>query len=243
MLGLGNSVSVPYTKIWWDYYSMKFDGADQYLDGDALATQFNKDAGTVSCWIIQPITGTTTMMFGLRVDSNNFIQMFYHAGSNAFRATYKGGGTSTALATTAVSIENSGNWHHVAFTWDTSADEAKLWIDGAVRDTETSLPTISGTFSTFDIGQNTNNGGYFNGSMNDFAMWTDVQDVARIYNTPFGTTGAGLPNDETQFKPNIYLTFEEGDGTSAINYGSSAPTNVRLTNDPEWLKSTPTNPA
>jgi len=241
MLGLGNSASVPYTKIWWDYYSMQFDGTDQYLNGDTLAAQFNKDAGTVSCWIIQPTTSTTTMMFGLRVDSNNFIQMFYHAGSNSFRGTYKGGGTSAALATTAVSIENSTKWHHVAFTWDTTADEAKLWIDGAECDTETSLPTISGTFSTFDIGQNTNNGGYFNGSMNDFAMWTDVQDVSRIYNNSSGVAGDGLPNDETQFKPNIYITFEEGTGTRAVNHGSSGggPT---LVNDPEWVKSTPTNP-
>ena len=102
MLGLGNSASVPYTKIWWDYYSMRFDGTDQYLNGDTLATQFNKDAGTVSCWIIQPITSTTTMMFGVRVDSNNFIQMFYHAGSNSFRGTYKGGGSATQTTTTAV---------------------------------------------------------------------------------------------------------------------------------------------
>ena len=77
--------------------------------------------------------------------------------------------------------------------------------------------------------------------MNDFAMWTDVQDVARIYNNSSGVAGDGLPNDETQFKPNIYLTFEEGDGSRVVNHGSSGggPTAV---NSPEWIKSTPTNP-
>ena len=236
MLGLGNSVSVPYTKVWWDYYSMTFDGTDQYLDGDTLAAQFSKDYGTVSCWIIQPLTSTTTMMFGLRVDSNNFIQLYYHAASNELRLSYKGGG-STVQAASDTAIENDGNWHHAAATWSSSADQAIIYMDATKKETKTSLPTIAGDFATSDIGQNTNGGAYWDGKINDFSLYNRVltdANVTDIYNS-------GKPKDEVgNYGENlvIYYKFETGSGVYAID-SSVNKMNGTLQNTPTWDTDTP----
>ena len=242
MLGLASSLTVPYTRVFWDYYAMQFDGTDEAIEYDAAATQFDKDVGTVSAWVTVPTTTTTRMVFGVRVDSNNFIQMFYHAGTNQFRATYKGGGSSKALSTSSPAMENSGQVHHVAMTWDTTADEVKLWVDGIERDDASNLPTISGTFSTFYIGQKANNTGYWSGTINDFAVWDSVQDVSRIYNSSHGSVTNGRPNDETQHKPKIYLTFEEGGGETVKDTGTYGR-GASMENTPEYIKDTITNPS
>ena len=77
MLGLGNSASVPYTKIWWDYYSMRFDGTDQYVDIDVVADSINPNAFSISAWF--KFAGAVTSgrhIFRAQVDSNNLIQLF-----------------------------------------------------------------------------------------------------------------------------------------------------------------------
>ena len=257
MLGLASSLTIPHTKVFWDSYSMKFDGADSYITSDSFAPYLDKDTGTASFWVRQPLTSTTGQMFSCRVDGNNFIQLFYHANSNTTKFSYKGGGSSV-MCSNGTTIENTGNWHHIAATWDTTADEIKLYIDGVLRDTQTSLPTISGTFAVFDIGQNTNGGAYFSGSMNDISIWGEVKDISKLYNSPAGSVGAGQPKDEStdvnRKPPILYITFErpEIDIESHRNEGSVGVTptfqNITAGIDDDTAESgyktdTPTNPA
>ena len=88
---------------------------------------------------------------------------------------------------------NDGDWHHVAYF--ISAGSQKLYVDG----TEVASGTISSTAQNNTtapaiIGRNWNASGYFNGTIDDVRIYSDVltsTEVGYIYNN----TTASIPTD------------------------------------------------
>ena len=126
MLGLGHGVhtdTVSLTEIFSNNYSIQFDGTNDHIDLDStLAPDIDPTKGTISAWVKIPTTVSSTMqILSCRRDSDNLIQLFYHASSNEMRATHKGNNTSKyAKIAAGETIENSGNWHNIAMNCDTS---------------------------------------------------------------------------------------------------------------------------
>ena len=231
MLGLGNSVLSDFKTVFLDDYSLSFNGVDEYVDCDPIAAVVDAELGSISVWIKVDTVASSRIVWSCRVDSNNFIQLYYHAASNELRLSYKGGG-STVQAASDTAIENDGNWHHAVATWSSSANQAIIYMDGTKKETKTGLPTISGDFATSDIGQNTNGGAYWDGKINDFSLYNRVltdANVTDIYNS-------GKPKDEVgNYGENlvIYYKFETGSGVYAID-SSVNKLNGTLQNTPTW---------
>ena len=139
MLGLGHSVSsdsVSLVEIFSNNFSMEFDGNGDYIDLDDKASMIDPAKGTISAWVKVNTTSSTGQILSCRRDADNLIQLFYHAGSNQARAVHKGDGTvQTANVDAGETIENSGNWHHLAMTWDTSSGDVKVYQDGVLKET------------------------------------------------------------------------------------------------------------
>ena len=216
-LKLSNSIS-GLGKTGENIYSLALNGSDEYVDVDNSANDVESNLGTVSAWVKLNSTNSTGVIFQARADSSNYINVYYHNGTSEGRIAYRAGGsTKTAVFTDA--IENDGKWHHIAATWNVSADEIKIYLDGTLKDTTT--------------GQNTQNGSYFNGNIAQVAVFTQEISISRLFvakRQPLNLIGiTGLVG---------YWKFDEGSGTVASD--SSMTGNAgELINTPTWSTTVP----
>ena len=165
-------------------YSMDFDGVDDYVAINGISSPFDSATGSISVWAITDTTTATGNYFKGFVDSNNTISLLYHAGDNEVKINYKGGGSSvTAVSTDA--IEGDTLWHNIVGTWDSGADEIKIYIDGTLKQTTSSLGTFAGAVSSASIGNNADGGNYFKGNIDEVSLWDEAlsaAEVTAIYN-------------------------------------------------------------
>jgi len=170
-------------------YSTEFDGVDDYVDIDSAASTISSAAGSISLWVKLGNMASSGNFFRVQVDGSNLIHLFYHASSDEIRFGYNGGGSAT-IATITDSIENDGNWHHLVGTWSTSANEIKIYLDGTLKDTTSSLNTLTGTFSAAGIGWNLTSN-YYLGNIDEVSVFNaalSASDVTDIYNSGYPAT-------------------------------------------------------
>ena len=165
-------------------YSIDFDGVDDYIAINAAAGVLSSSAGSYSVWAITDTTTSSGVYIKSIVNTENTIALSYNAASDLITANYKGT-TTSVTATDDAAIEGDGLWHHLLCTWDTSADELKLYVDGSLAMTTTSLPTFGGIMGTASIGNNANSGNYFKGNIDEVSIWNkalSASEVTTIYN-------------------------------------------------------------
>ena len=229
MLSLANKLGLSDTTK--DSYSMQFNGTTQSVSVDNLAGDMDEEKGTIAAWINLNTVSASVQVLKSKVDSNNFIQLFYHAGSNEMRIVYKGGGAAESAVMTDA-LEGQG-WKHIVCTWDTTEDEIKIYLNGTLKGTTGSLGTFSGSLSEADIGQNTTDGAYWNGKLDEVAVFTEVVSATTLYN-------GGSPVDLTGITGLIgYYKFEEGSGTSQTFDSSGQGNTGTLNNSPTYSTDTP----
>lgn len=177
-------------------YSLDFDGVDDYVAINGISSVIDTDLGSISLWAKIDTTTSSGHCFNSFIDSNNNLKFFYHAGDNEFRFTYRGGGSSKVINITDA-IEGDGKWHHLLATWDKTGDAISIYLDGALKDSTGSLPTISGTVAAASIGNNAEGGAYFLGNIDEVSLWNSELTAAQvldIYNDgyPKGVGGTSL---------------------------------------------------
>ena len=174
-LKLANSL-VSYGEAKQNIYALNFDGTDESVTINAVSSDISTSAGTISFWAKTGTMSATGTYLRALTDANNHIIMIFHASSNEVRLAYKGGGTNkTAVITDA--IENDGKWHHIAATWDTTADQLKIYLDGTLKATTTGLGTYSGGIASTSIGNNTAGANFINATLADVAIFTRVVPI------------------------------------------------------------------
>ena len=103
----------------------------------------------------------------------------------------------------------------------------KIYLDGVLKATTGSLGTYSGTNTIVDIGQSTQGGSFWNGLINEVAVFDRVVSATTLYNS-------GSPTDLTGMAGLVgYWKIEEGAGTVAVD-SSGKGNNGTLTNSPTW---------
>ena len=226
-LGFGANIK---SSIHHDNYSLDFDGVDQYITMDGAASSINGAVGTISAWVKLHTTSSGCMVLRTQVNTttDNYIGMWYHASNNQMYMTHKGGGTAVhAYVSGGDTIEGNTDWHHLVGTWSESADEVKIYLDGVLKATTGSLGTYSGTNTIVDIGQNTQGASFWNGLLNEVAVFDRVVSATTLYNS-------GSPTDLTGMAGLVgYWKIEEGAGTVAVD-SSGKGNNGTLTNSPTW---------
>jgi len=253
MLGLGNTTPYMYsiTPVFTNDFSISLDGTDDFIDADVVNNGISGwediyEQGSISVWVKVEPTSSTGTIVRLQLDSNNFISLYYHAGSNETRAAWKADGSgsvSTTVASDNPAIEDSGNFHHIVCTW-AQAGKINLYVDGSLLDTQpggaTRLPawnTTGGDIDNIAIGQDTNGSSYFNGNVSNFSLWSkelSASAVSLIYNS-------GTPNDLNSnglTAPTSWYRFEEGSGTTMNDTNGS--NNGTLINGTTYSTDVPT---
>ena len=214
-------------------FSIECNGTDEYVTVDSAAAAFEPTLGTLSMWVKISTTTSTRTMFQARADSNNYVTLFYHAGSNELRFTYRAGGQSDVIASTDA-IEGDGNWHHVAATWSVAGNDISLYLDGVLQADDSISGTWSGSIAACDIAQDTTGNKYFLGLISEVGVFTLVIPIGNLVTTvadgPINLTGmTGLQG---------YWRFNEGSGDVAgesSGYGREG----NLVNTPTWSTDSP----
>ena len=175
----------------------KFDGSASYVDIYAALAGAIDTVGTGSIWFAcedNVLNGTTLRrIFTMSADANNAVLIEKTAVANTFRVAYIAGGTTKSVSPVIYEpgLSDMGkNWHHLAITLSTTADEAKVYLDGAQSgSTLTSLGTWSGAVASdlFVLGSaSTTAANVWLGWLQHMALWSvvlsadEIADLAKI---------------------------------------------------------------
>jgi hypothetical protein len=164
-------------------YSTAFDGVDDYVDIDSSGSTINTSIGSFSLWAKLGTMGSSGYFMNYRVDSNNQIQLLYHAASNEVRMNYKAGGTANSAVLTDA-IENDGLWHHIAGTWNSSGN-VKIYLDSTLKATTAISGTFSGTPAYASIGSSGVSSSYYVGNIDEVSLFNvelSAANVTTLYN-------------------------------------------------------------
>tara|TARA_Y100001973_G_C5159378_1_gene312670 strand:+ start:409 stop:1128 length:720 start_codon:yes stop_codon:yes gene_type:complete len=238
MLGLGHGVhgeSVSLTEIFHNRYSLDFNATDgEHATLHTVAGDFTPHTkGTISMWLIMHAVSGSQNFIRATIDSNNQLFIFWHNSSDEIRFNLKAGGTLNSITYDASSFDHTA-WHHIAMTWDKEENTIAAYINGsAVGEGSAYGGTFTGTLSELFLGQNSSDGAYFDGQMDEISIWTDVMDIAELYNNKVhrNVEFSGLD----QSKMIAYYRMEEGTGTTIYDE-STYGNNGTLVNSPTWTK-------
>ena len=140
-------------------HSLSFDGSNDEVDFTSTAfqnalsaSQGNfKNSGSVSIWARFENTSVNGQVWDFAINTNNRIQLQYKQSTDSLTLTFKGNAGSktqtTAVYDPGTGLEGDSTFHHIVCTWDTTAGELKLYVDGSLRATSsTEDVVINGDF-------------------------------------------------------------------------------------------------
>jgi len=194
--------------------SLDFDGSnDKLVANYQLPSNF-----TVSYWINRSAAGTR-YAFDAR-DASNTSAIYVHTSDE---------GSGYKLVSNAFnnSSEISINaWHNIVITYNSSASEGKLYIDGSLDNTKGSV-SLGTAASELTIGTRYTDYAYLQGNLDEFSVWDtalDANNVAAIYNsgTPIDLSvdGGGYASSG-----DLKVWYRMGDATSPATDGTGSHTN------------------
>ena len=188
-------------------YSLNFDGIDDYVSMGSMTGSDLAITGdiSISMWLkFSNSAGTEyAMSFG------DVYGIYTSAGT--IRGFARIGGTFTALSS--VGTFNNNNWHHVLYLKNST--NMLLYIDGVLNASNTNGGTNTTTSSDMRLGSRYTNANYYEGLMDEVAVWNSDQssNANTIYN-------GGIPGNLSSLSPLSWWRFEEGSGTTAIDSGT-----------------------
>ncbi len=175
--------------------AMSFNGTDQYIEATSPIVTGN-NSRSFSLWYKTSSTvAQIPLSIGDPTDTANSSQFAYclNREDNSEKAAIFG----KANDTSAFNVPNTadGNWHHLVVTYDQS--NLKVYIDGDLEATP-GLPSSNyATSSGLTIGSWSDNNRYFDGSIDEVAVWDSALsscDVKGIYEGSIGSNAGKAAN-------------------------------------------------
>jgi len=175
------SVTALSTSLVDNNFALSFNGSDEYISaGNPTELQFTSDF-SISGWFKS--SSATNQRIVSKDDGTNRSYLVQLQSNGKVRAQiYTGGGT--AQVNESVSGFGDGNWHHFVFTFENGVS-TKLYIDNAAPTVDSVVSAIDNDPADFEIGRKGNSTNYFNGDIDEIAVWNRVlsaDDIQRIYN-------------------------------------------------------------
>ena len=210
-------------------FAMDFSGSGQYLSIASPSSVLDFAAGTnftLTGWFNRDLFGadhTILSSKSAQTTSDGYIIWIDNNAGNDylnFRADENGSADAYSLIST-TNLSATG-WHHFAVSWNESAPDAILYIDGAVAGAASGTAFASmGDLSNanpFSIGAETDGGNPFDGKLDDIRVYgyaLSAGEVTKLYQTtaPTQPVDTGLVGHWTFDGPDIQ-------GTTAIDRSS-----------------------
>jgi len=171
-----------------DYYA-RFEGAD-YISVPGEAFKNLKDEITVAFWLNgdpyhQPMA--STIFEGLDAQGKRVINLHvpYDNGVVYWDAGGHGEGLTDNINKAASPGDYKGRWTHWTVTKNAGTGEQKIYVNGKLFQKGVELKRTMEGISTFLIGSNgTGSGRFYQGSIDDFAVWQRELDSLEILALP-----------------------------------------------------------
>ena len=224
-------------------YSALFDGVNDYgqLSGNTLIA--GDSAASISVWFY-PTTATATVagmhpiVHSWNTATNTQQSFLLRYWNGQFQSYWRNsvGGVDLAHFTTALVVNS---WYHLVMTF--SSVEAKLYVNGTLRTTDTSTGgTIKNTSYPTYYGGNYQSTRHAQGYIDEVGEWSGTaltqSQVTSIYNS-------GVTGDLASFSPTNWFRFGDnnsGTGTGVTNEGSGTQT-VTLYNGASFQEVVPSD--
>ena len=172
----------------FDYYA-RFEGAD-YISVPGEAFKNLKEEITVSFWLNgdpyhQPMA--STIFEGLDAEGKRVINLHvpYDNSVVYWDAGGHGEGLTDNINKAAAPKDYKGSWTHWTFTKNSTTGEQKIYINGKLFLKGINMNRTMEGITTFKIGSNgLGSGRFYQGSMDDFAVWNRELDSLQIESLP-----------------------------------------------------------
>ena len=200
-------------------YSFEFDGVDTSIQITPLDIDTTNDL-TLSCWVKS--NGFTTWDYlvtnGSTGGTNSLLNLRFSGGGALFSLRF-GSSVYTGLNGFA-----DGNWHHIAMTINYANGDVKFYKDGVVSGTVLTWGSVGTIARIASIGAiNSTGTGSMSASVDDFAVFQGLQNIADLYNSgepttlPSGAVAHWRMSEEATFSANWTVPDQVGsnDGVSA----------------------------
>ena len=126
-----------------------------------------------------------------------------------------------------------GNWHHIAFTFDSAVSEARLYLDGSLSGVSAASGLIHTTNFNVTIGTFLGHlPAFFEGFIDEVRIWNVARTSAQITES--------MNRDLTGAEPGLvgYWNFSEGGGTTAYDLSGNG-NHGTIYGQPLWVTSGP----
>ncbi len=164
--------------------AMSFNGADSYIQMGENLPNLSNTARTLVFW----------------AKAADWTSLSVIIESNKFKMTVVSGYSGYMVFTTNSEVDNdqrktwpttslaNNTWHHFAMTVDSSNDISNIYVDGVSESTTSVAGFNTGTVD--NIGKRWNNSSYFEGELDEIAVWDSALSSCDIKGIYEGSTGS-----------------------------------------------------
>ncbi len=135
-----------------------------------------------------------------------------------------------AVNCTNISI-NTGEWYHVALVSDNNANEIRIYLNGNLKVTNSGTGSVNSNGNSIGIGKRDPNFGEFDGSFDEFRIWSEARSQQQIQDLMHQQINASNYNNLEG-----YWRLNDGSGSTATDETSNN-NDGNLKNNPSWVSS------
>jgi len=211
-------------------YALTFDGSNERVEVPTYKGQAGRSARTMSAWVNADLTNKVILSWGKNEAGQKWVfrTNSQNGDPDTLRVEVNGG-----FQVGSTDIVGTG-WQHVVATWENDGSpnvgDVKLYVGGSLE-TNSSTNTNginTNTSQNFWIGGESFGSRYFDGEIDDVAVWNRVLTATEIASLAAGTAPTAIPT----VAPNAALHYDAAQDTSPTNGSWEDLTN--LTGGHDW---------
>lgn len=172
--------------------AMSFNGADSYVN---MGENLPNLSGTTRTLVFWAKAADWTSNQGVIIDSNKFKMTVVSGYSNFMVFTTNDEVNNDQRKTWSATSLVNNTWHHFAMTVDSSNDISNIYVDGTPASTTSVAGFNAGTVD--NIGKRWNNSSYFEGELDELAVFDSELsscDIKGIYEGSIGSNAGKAAN-------------------------------------------------
>ena len=179
------SVTALSTSLVDNNFALSFDASsNQYIEALNNASLAITDNLTLSCWVNADNVSATNSIIDKFYDGTDRSYML-RITATTVRLTLGNTDGSSSIEYRSTATLSNNVWYHIATTFSSVDNEVKIYINGSLDSTHSKTDLISSNNEELRIGTGYNLLNYFDGDIDEVAIWNralDATDVQRIYN-------------------------------------------------------------
>jgi hypothetical protein len=194
--------------------ALSFNGTNQYVEGVRAAVKTDASF-SVAAWAYLTSKGTFRTVVSQEGSAMSNFWLQYNVNTDRWAFTFTDADNTSAGYFTATDtvVPTVNTWHHLTGTYDSSAQQIKLYVNGALKATSAFTATWNAT-GVLAVGR-----GKWGGYNGDF--WSGMIDDVRLYQRALSATEVGtLANDQLKLKYDL----SEGAGTTTADTSGNGNT-------------------